>query len=243
MKEKINALSIKKMKRGKGEKDTLGGLFVWDINPERTALVVIDMQNCFVDPQGALYSPGFKEQVPRINQIANTCRESAIPVIWVQFIVRADCTDLGNTLMITPEENLSSPMLNFEGTRGAELYPELEIHDEDLIVTKKRYSAFISGSSPLDRILRFLDKDTVIIVGGATNVCCGTSARDAMMLDYKVIVVSDANAPISLPFMKHLSPEKIHEAELVNLSTFFAMVCTTKELLGKIKNSSAADNY
>ena len=56
-------------------------------------------------------------------------------------------------------------------------------------------------------------------------------------------VVSDANAPISLPFMKHLSPEKIHEAELVNLSTFFAMVCTTKELLGKIKNSSAADNY
>lgn len=235
MSGKINAISIKKKKRGKGEKDTLGGQFVWDINPERTALIVIDMQNCFVDPQGALYSPGFREQVPRINQIARTCRERDIPVIWVQFIVRADCTDLGYTLMITPDSNLSSPMLNFEGTKGAELYPELEIHNEDLIITKKRYSAFISGSSPLDRILRFLDKDTIIIVGGATNVCCGTSARDAMMLDYKVIVVADANAPITLPSMKQLSLDKIHEAELINLSTFFAMVCTTEELITIIR--------
>jgi ureidoacrylate peracid hydrolase len=142
--------------------------------------------------------------------------------------------------MITPDSSLSSPMRNFEGTNGAELYPELEINEEDIIVTKKRYSAFISGSSPLDRILRFMDKDTVIIAGGATNVCCGTSARDAMMLDYKVIVIADANAPITLPFMKHLSADKIHEAELVNLSTFFAMVCTTDELLNKIRKLSGA---
>jgi ureidoacrylate peracid hydrolase len=228
-------MSLKKKKLGKGKRDTLGGLFVWDINPERTALIVIDMQNCFVDPQGGLYSPAFREQVPRINQIARACREHGISVIWVQFVTRADCLDLGYTLMVTPESALFSPMWHIEGTKGAELYPELEIHDEDLIVPKRRYSAFIAGSSPLDRILRFMDKDTVIIVGGATNVCCGTTARDAMMLDYKVIFVADANAPITLPSMKQHSPDEVHEAELINLSTFFAMVCTTEELIAEIR--------
>ena len=235
MKEKITATSLKKMKLGKGRRGKLGGPFVWDINPKRTALIVIDMQNCFVDPQGGLYSPAFKDQVPRINQIARACREYGILVIWVQFATRADCLDLGYTLMITPEEALSSPMWHIEGTKGAELYPELEIHDEDLIVPKKRYSAFIAGSSPLDRILRFTDKDTVIIVGGATNVCCGATARDAMMLDYKVIFVADANAPLCLPSMKRCSPDEVHQAELINLGTFFAMVCTTDELIAEIR--------
>ncbi len=241
MREKTIAMSLKKKKRGKGKSDTLGGPIVWDINPERTSLIVIDMQNAFVDPQGGLYSPKFKEQVPRINKIAGACREHGISVIWVKYATRPDCLDLGYTLIITPEEALSSSMWHIEGTKGAELYPELEIHQEDIIVTKKRFSAFIAGSSPLDRILRFMDKDTVIIVGGATNVCCGTTARDAMMLDYKVIFVADANAPITLPTMKHHTPEEIHKAELANLSTFFAMVCTTEELIAEISKLPKTD--
>lgn len=235
MKEKTTAMSLKKKRLGKMKKGAFDGPFIWDINPERAALVVIDMQNCFVDPQGALYSPAFKEQVPRINQIAGACREHGILVVWVQFVTRPDCLDLGYALMVTPESVLSSAMWHIEGTKGVELYPELDIHDEDLIVPKKRYSAFIAGSSSLDRILRFLDKDTLIIVGGATNVCCGTTARDAMMLDYRVIFVADANAPVSLPSIKQYNPEEIHRAELINLSTFFAMVLTTEELIGEIR--------
>lgn len=238
MKEKITAMSLKEMKLGKRRRDTLGGSFVWDINPERTALVVIDMQNCFVDPQGGLYSPAFKEQVPRINKMAKACREHGILVIWVKFVTRPDFLDAGYLLAITPESAFSSTMWHIEGTKGAELYPELEIHEEDLIVTKNRYSAFIAGSSPLDRILRFMNKDTVIIVGGATNICCGTTAKDAMMLDYKVIFVSDANAPnapMRLPSMEQYDPDKVYEIELVTLSSFFAMVCTTGELITEIR--------
>ncbi|HEU65597.1 MAG TPA: cysteine hydrolase [Chloroflexi bacterium] len=230
-------MSLKEMKLGKRKRDTVGGPFVWDINPERTALVVVDMQNCFVDPQGGLYSPGFKEQVPRINKIAKSCREHGILVIWVKFVTRPDFLDAGYLLAITPDEAFSSTMWHIEGTKGVELYPELEVHDEDLIVTKNRYSAFIAGSSELDRILRFMDKDTIIIVGGATNVCCGTTAKDAMMLDYKVIFVSDANAPnapMKLPSMEQYDPNKVYEIELVTLSTFFAMVCTTDELITEI---------
>lgn len=238
MKEKITAMSLKEMKLGKRRRDTLGGPFVWDINPERTALVVIDMQNCFVDPQGGLYSPAFKEQVPRINKMAKACREHGILVIWVKFVTRPDFLDAGYLLALTPESAFSSTMWHIEGTKGAELYPELEIHEEDLIVTKNRYSAFIAGSSPLDRILRFMNKDTVIIVGGATNICCGTTAKDAMMLDYKVIFVSDANAPnapMRLPSMEQYDPDKVYEIELVTLSSFFAMVCTTGELITEIR--------
>jgi len=239
MKKKTTAMSLKEVKLTKRKRDTLGGPFVWDIKPERTALIVIDMQNCFVDPQGGLYSPAFKEQVPRINKIARECRGHGILVIWVKFVTRPDCLDAGYLLAITPESAFSSTMWHFEGTKGAELYPELDIKkEEDLIVTKNRYSAFIAGSSSLDRILRFMDKDTIIIVGGATNVCCGTTAKDAMMLDYKVFFVSDANAPnapMRLPSMEQYDPDKVYEIELVTLSSFFAMVCTADELIAEIR--------
>ncbi|MFC2050693.1 isochorismatase family protein [Chloroflexota bacterium] len=238
MKKKTTATSLKEVKQTKRKRDTLGGPFFWDIKPERTAIIVIDMQNCFVDPQGGLYSPAFKEQVPRINKIARECRGHGILVIWVKFVTRPDCLDAGYLLAITPESAFSSTMWHFEGTKGAELYPELDIKkEEDLIVTKNRYSAFIAGSSSLDRILRFMDKDTIIIVGGATNVCCGTTAKDAMMLDYKVIFVSDANAPnapMRLPSMEQYDPDKVYEIELVTLSSFFAMVCTADELIAEI---------
>ncbi len=81
-----------------------------------------------------------------------------------------------------------------ETSDGFKLYSELEALPGDLRVKKIKYSAFIAGSSDIDTQLRRSGIDTVLIAGTATNVCCESTARDAMLLDYRVIMLSDANA-------------------------------------------------
>jgi ureidoacrylate peracid hydrolase len=87
---------------------------------------------------------------------------------------------------------------------------------------KKRYSAFIQGSSDIDRQLREAGVDTVVIVGTLTNVCCESSARDAMMLNYRVLFVSDANAALS---------DAEHNATLATILRVFGDVATTEEVV------------
>ena len=80
------------------------------------------------------------------------------------------------------------------GNEGYELYPDLDVQDADRIVTKKRFSPFIIGASDLHDILQEMGIENLIVAGTATNMCSESTARDAMMLDYKVVMVEDANA-------------------------------------------------
>src|ERR1700684_3920876 len=80
------------------------------------------------------------------------------------------------------------------GDPGHALHADLEVLPADTVMEKTRYSAFIQGSSDLDRQLREWGIDTVLITGTVTNVCCESTARDAMMLNYKTVFVSDGNA-------------------------------------------------
>jgi ureidoacrylate peracid hydrolase len=222
------------VKPGQPRKDRFRESIVWDINPKRTALLVIDMQNAFVDPDGLLYVPATKGAVPKINDLARTCRDHGISVMWVRTQHRPDGLDLGHLFAFSPDQAGGPAMGYSEGAKGAELYPQLEVKEEDLVVTKKRYSAFINGSSDLDRILRYMDINTVIIVGVATNVCCGATAMDAMMLDYKVIFVSDANAAFGETTPEGYGAGMVQEATLITLRACFATVCTTDELIEEI---------
>lgn len=112
------------------------------------------------------------------------------------------------------------------GAEGTELWRELDVDTtRDHEVVKCRYSAFVSGSSNLERLLRVLGKDHLIMTGVATNVCVGTSAMDAMMLDLKVTVVSDGTAAFT---------DFLQQAFLMNLKMVFAEVMTTDEILQKI---------
>ena len=180
------------------------------------------------------YVPAAKEALPTIRDIAKDCRDRGILVVWV---VRAPYRNDG--LDVAQEQDffhnlVGNPAGYSEGGWGLELHPDLESKPEDLTVQKTRYSAFISGSSNLDRILRYHGRDTVIVTGVATNVCCGTTARDAMMLDYKVIFISDANAAFGEVAEGGYGPGMVHEAELITLRSCFAMVCTTKELMESV---------
>ena len=94
----------------------------------------------------------------------------------------------------TPEKMKAHKDGLTEGSEGHKLYPDLVVEEVDIITRKSRFSAFIQGSSDLDGQLRERGIENLLIAGTATNFCCETSARDAMMVGYRVVMVSDANA-------------------------------------------------
>ena len=207
----------------------VGRLFKLD--GDKTAMVVIDMQNRFVDPAAALGVPSARGIVPNINALAKACRSVPIPVIWTAGKRRYDI-EAGLIAAFQPK----SPMGNDRSSvfnealwenEGVKIWPELDFNPEkDYEIVKHRYSAFIPGSSNLERVLRTLGKDTLIMVGTVTNVCVAATVIDAMMLDFKVIVVSDGTAAVT---------DFLQQSCLMSLKMVFADVANTDELLKEIK--------
>lgn len=199
-------------------------LHIYDkLNSPRTALVVIDLQNVFMRPDMALEVPFAREIVPNVNRLAAAVRQSGGTVAWVQMTFNG----IANSWP-TYVERLS-PQLRKEaidqlqrGSEGHALYPDLDVQPNDLMAEKTRYSAFIQGASDLDRKLRQCGIDTVVVVGTLTNVCCESTARDAMMLNYKTILVSDANATLT---------DEEHNAALANVLVTFGDVLSTDEAI------------
>jgi ureidoacrylate peracid hydrolase len=116
------------------------------------------------------------------------------------------------------------------GSRGHEIYPDLEVKLEDEVVQKYRFSAFVQGSSDLPQRLRAQGLDTVLITGTVTNVCCESSARDAMMLNFKTIMVSDANAART---------DEEHNATLGSFYAIFGDVMDTTFLIERLETNAS----
>ena len=114
---------------------------------------------------------------------------------------------------------------------GHQLWAELVVRPEDGQVVKKRLSAFIRGSSDLESYLRTRGIDTLLIGGTATNVCPDATARDAMMLNFKVIMVPDVLATWT---------DAEHNAALANFYSIFGDVQTCDEVLASLARGKAA---
>jgi ureidoacrylate peracid hydrolase len=198
-----------------------------EIDAARTALVVVDMQNHFVAEGFPAEVPLSREIVPVINRLARTIRTAGGQVVWVQTTATGALEHWGNhhKYRLTPEQRAKRLASLDEGAEGFKLFPALEPLSVDLRVKKIKYSAFIAGSSDIDAQLKKRGVETVLIAGTATNVCCESSARDAMMLDYRVIMLSDANAAWT---------DEEHAATLNNFALFFGDVMTTDEAVGRL---------
>jgi ureidoacrylate peracid hydrolase len=171
----------------------MGKLFAHDaIDAVRTALVVVDMQNYFCAPGFPHEVPMAREIVPNINRLAEAVRTAGGAVAWIQTTAAVEQWRNYTTRMLTPDRQKKRIAGLDEASEGFKLFPELAVLPGDLRIKKNRYSAFIPGSSDIDAKLKPRAIDTVLIAGTATNVCCESTARDAMMLDYKVIMVSDS---------------------------------------------------
>lgn len=204
-----------------------------DIDPARTAHLVIDMQNAFAEEGGELEVPESREIVPNINRISAALAEAGGTNVFIQFVVDEETPARWSTWLgyfCTEERGERAKTLFAPGAEGGALVADLVVRPEDLRVPKKRFSAFVPGSSDLHAILQARGIDTVIITGTVTNCCCESAARDAMQLDYKVIFVADGNAALS---------DADHNATLNNMVSIFADVMTTDELAGFIGAAAA----
>jgi len=172
-----------------------GRLHVFErFDPKKTALVVIDMQNFFVaDVDSA------KSICPNINRLAAALRARGGSVAWVQMEL-ADAPDapsqwpLYHDYFFSTAKKEAHKLGCTRGSEGVKIYKDLEVTAGDIVTHKKRFSAFIQGASDLHERLRAKGIENLLIAGTVTNFCCETSARDAMMLDYRVAMVSDACA-------------------------------------------------
>jgi ureidoacrylate peracid hydrolase len=195
--------------------------------PKRTALVVVDMQNAFMLPGVAhVLCPMAEKIVPNINRLAGAVREAGGAVVWIKTIYTDETLKSWSTLysMLGPERSAMRAKALAAKGKGHELWSALDVRRDDLIVEKKRYSAFIQGSSNLAAELSRRGLDTLLITGTVTNVCCESTARDAMMLNFKAVMITDANAAMT---------DEDHNGSLIGfylvfgdiMSTDFAIAC------------------
>jgi isochorismate hydrolase len=174
------------------------------INPQRAALLAIDMQNYF----DRIAQPVLKN----ILKVIQTCRRKDIPVIFTQH-GHTDPDSDGGVLGDWWGE------LIVDGTEDWKFLSEMTIESKEKIIAKKRYSAFFE--TDLDETLRSREIQDLIISGVMTNLCCETTARDAFMRDYRVFFLIDGTAT---------GRSELHLATLKNLGFGFAYLLTCNEL-------------
>jgi len=206
----------------------------YEINPEKTALLVYDMMNDFIKPGFPREDPRIRKiLVPKIKMLIEHCRSKRVPIIYAIHTYRRNGADMG--LMAITISSIKDGKSFLKGSEGVEVYDEIKPQDDDIIIEKHRYSAFYG--SDLDLILRGMEKDTLIVTGYSTNIGCETTTRDATNMGYKVIFPSDGSLARDLPDMGWgpVSKEEIRKVVLSILAHRFAMVLSIEELISKLQ--------
>jgi ureidoacrylate peracid hydrolase len=205
-----------------------------DLDPRRTALVVVDLQYAFMDDAiGHAVCPAARDIVPAVNRLASAVRASGGGVFWIKNTFDESCLTEWSVMqdMATPAARARRAAAMSEGSKGHDLWPGLDVKPEDEILKKFRFSAFLPGASTLPERLKARGFDTVLITGTVTNVCCESSARDAMMFNFRVVMVSDGNAAAT--------PEE-HEASLTAFYLTFGDVMDTDMVVGLLTRPGVA---
>ena len=214
-----------------------GARHVFDaIDPLRTALLVIDMQNCFLVPEFSVIEvPRSRDIVDNVNALAQATRRGGGVVVWTQHTFRPDWT-VWHDYFARGKWRDRMIAETAEGSFGYGIHDSMDVGADDLVVLKKRYSALIPGSTEPDVAveLRRRGIDTVIVVGTLTNVCCESTARDAMMLDFKTLFIADANATRG---------DAEHNATLISMVQVFADVRFTGDVLELIGGSAKEGDH
>ena len=199
--------------------------------PQRTALLNVDMQNCFVEGS-PIAAPDGLLILERVNRLAAACRKAGILVIHASIVVRPDRSNLGILAEFSPP--VKEGILD-KGSESAALHRRLDIDPRDILLDKPRFGAF--HGTDLELILRQRGIDTLIISGVATNVCCETSAREAAVRDFRVFFLSDGTATAA---MGDASAAELQKATCATLGFLFAQVLTVNEMIRKIEGAARA---
>ncbi len=156
------------------------------LDPAKTVLVVVDMQNDFVKEGGSLLVPDAEATIPAIQSLLNMAREAGIKVVFTQ----DTHTDGDPEWRIWPEHVR-------EGSWGWQIVDELQPREDELVIRKVRYDAFYG--THLDHFLRLWNVDTLLICGTVANICVHYTAASAALRWYDVVIPKDATSALD-PF-------------------------------------------
>lgn len=150
-------------------------------------LIVVDIQGGSGNaPEGSGGIPmmgGRAERIPRVQKLIAGCREAGIPVVWIQEVHKPSLIDIGREL-----DGSEGPHC-IEGEDSTEIAAYLDPRPEEFLIRKRRYSAFFG--TELEIVLKAYKADTVLLIGGLTDVCIHYTAVDAHQHDYRVRVLTD----------------------------------------------------
>jgi ureidoacrylate peracid hydrolase len=208
------------------------------IDPSKTVMIVVDMQNDFVAEGAMLRSAQAAAMVPRLAATLKFCRENGIRVVYTAHVHRRDGCDMGLYDDLYPP--IADRSCLVDGTPGVDIFPDLAPAPGEHVIKKHRYSAFLG--TDLDLILREWGIDTVIVSGTTTENCCHATARDAMFHNYRVVFLSDATGTFDYPDVGQgaMSAEEVHRATLIILAFSTAHVMTADELKTRVAPAQRA---
>lgn len=186
------------------------------LNSDKSALLVIDMQNFFLDPASPTFTSGGPVILPNIKSLIDIFREKSRPVIYTCHVHHPEKLDAG--IMEWWWKGMC-----IEDSEESKVYKSIAPLKGEKIVYKHRYSSFYN--TDLETVLRVLKIEDVVITGIMTNMCCESTARDAYYRDYRVFFPADATGSIN---------EEMHFASLLNLSYGFAKITTTAEIISEM---------
>lgn len=203
---------------------------------DRSALIIVDMQNDFVHPEGGFAHrarenpeakidlPFLMGTVPYAKRLAESFRRAGRPVVYIAHILKSDYSDAQFPYWRATRGSLSGNRTFItEGTWGAQIIDELKPLPGEHLVVKKGFGGF--SNTPLDTILRNLGVTTCVVCGVTTCVCVSTTVRGGVEHNYRMILVSDAVAEVH---------RDTHEAELKTMARVFAEVKTTGEVVAML---------
>lgn len=193
---------------------------LWDLNPDKSVLLIIDLQVDVVDPKGKLWMPASTKMLPKLKEVMAFCRSHGIPIIYTAHQAHPSGRDKGlmHTYLTLLQESL------IEGQAGAEIYSEIAPEpDEWVIKNKRRYDSF--WGTELEEVLRTLGRDQIILTGACTNFCCSTTTRSGMQRGFKIAFPYDLNAT---------DDPAIHEEVCKTMNRGYGRVMGADELLTEL---------
>ena len=212
-----------------------GGIPVFNsLNCKQTAHIIVDLQNGFMAPGAVAEIAEARAIVPTVNRISDAVRIAGGLVVYIQNTFDEVAIRTWSTYFdyfCSPARRQRMIDAFTPGTEGHALWPGLDVRPDDLKVPKRRFGAFAPGASDLHAILQERGIDTLIITGTASQVCCESTARDAMMMNYKVFFIADGNATFT---------DDEHNATVSAMAYTFCDVISSDSVIDLIRRNHAA---
>jgi ureidoacrylate peracid hydrolase len=219
------------------------------IDPRRTAVIVVDMQNDFGAEGGMFARAGIpiadiESVVDPIALVLRAARRAGMRVIYLTMQFEPDLSNAGapdspnflkhkalgvGDVVAAPDGRKSRTLV--EGTWGTKILPNLTPEEGDIVVAKHRYSGFFE--TDLDAILRGHGIESLVFTGCTTSVCVDSTLRDAFYRDYRCLLLSDCTGE---PIGSNLARSN-HEASLLVIETLFGWVSDSPSLLQALEKA------